>query len=71
ARGNLAEDARSGAQQGGVGVPPGAWFLSESVDEAEGSSKRSSRRKVRGRKSDGGLRQGKEENQATDENVSG
>lgn len=54
------------------GVPPGAlWFFSESDDKAdrgedeEGPSRRSRRRKVRERRSEGGLKQGQEENQAT------
>lgn len=55
------------------GVPPGAsWSFSESDDTAdrgedeEGPSRRSSRRrKVRERRSEGGLQQGQEENQAT------
>lgn len=54
------------------GVPPGAsWSLSESEDAAdkgedeEGPSSRSRSRKARERSSEGGLRQGQEENQAT------
>lgn len=56
------------------GVPPGAlWLFSESDsgDEADrgededGPSRRSRVRKVRERRSEGGLRQGREENQAT------
>lgn len=54
------------------GVPPGAsWSFSESDDRAdrgedeEGPSRRSRRRKVRDRRSEGGLQQGREENQAT------
>lgn len=54
------------------GVPPGAsWSFSESDDTAdrgedeEGPSRRSRRRKVRERRSEGGLQQGQEENQAT------
>lgn len=55
-------------------VPPVAlWFLSESKDEAannaedeEGPSRRSTRRKVKERRSEGGLQLGLEENQATD-----
>lgn len=54
-------------------VPPGAlWFLSGSGDEEdrgedeEGPSRRSRRRKVReSRRCEGGLQQGREENQAT------
>lgn len=54
------------------GVPPGAsWSFSEYDDTAdrgedeEGPSRRSRRRKVRERRSEGGLQQGQEENQAT------
>lgn len=56
------------------GVPPGtspSFSESDSEDEAEsgedveGPSRRSRRRKVRERRSEGGLQQGQEENQAT------
>lgn len=54
------------------GVPPGAlWSFSESDNAADrgededGPSRRSRRRKVKERRSEGGLRQGQEENQAT------
>lgn len=79
ASGNLAEDACSGAgeEEGGGcemkkrgAVPPGAlWFCSESDDKGkdeDGPSRRSRVRKVRERRSEGGLQQGQEENQATD-----
>lgn len=75
ARGNLAEDARSGGggDDGGDGgcetkapggVPPGAlWSFSESDNAADrgededGPSRRSRRRKVKERRSEGGLNQ--------------
>lgn len=54
------------------GVPPSAlWSFLESVkaadrgDDEDGPSRRSRRRKVKERRSEGGLRQGQEENQAT------
>lgn len=54
------------------GVPPGASrsfsesdHTADSGEEDEGPSRTSSRAKVRERSSEGGLRQGREENQAT------
>lgn len=55
-----------------AGVPPGAsWSFSESDDrvdrgeDEDGPSSRSRMRKVRESRSEGGLQQGQEENQAT------
>lgn len=76
ARGNLAEDACSGGAETdrSAGVPPGAsWSLAECEDgadrgeeeEEDGPSRTSSRTKARERRREGGLRQGRQEDQAT------